>query len=136
MNPREVVTAFLTRKGKILAVKRSKNVRTYRGCWAGISGYVEEEPLQQAKTEIREETGLDDEDFQLVNRGKPLRVEDSQNKNSWLVYPFCFKLLGDKQIKLNRENTAYRWIRPEEIKNLETVPDLDKTWERIKCPIN
>ena len=53
-----VVTCFLTHRGRILLLKRSDRVGSYRGRWAGVSGYMETEPDAQALVEIFEETGL------------------------------------------------------------------------------
>lgn len=54
-----VVTCVLTdKKGNILILKRSNKVRTYKGLWSGISGYIEEneKPIDTPFKEIREET--------------------------------------------------------------------------------
>ena len=44
--PTHVVTCFLLRRTRdgdeILLVRRSQRVRTYRGSWASVSGYVEQ----------------------------------------------------------------------------------------------
>ena len=62
----KVVTIFLIHEGKILLLKRSTNVRTMKGMWAGISGYLEnEDPLIQALKEIREESGLSESQVDL-----------------------------------------------------------------------
>ena len=54
-----VVTAFLRHQDRVLLVRRSDRVGTYQGRWSAISGYLEDDaPLQQAYREIREETGL------------------------------------------------------------------------------
>ena len=51
---REVVTAFLRARGKILIVRRSRKVGTYQGRWSGISGYLEDPtPHAQVLREIR-----------------------------------------------------------------------------------
>jgi ADP-ribose pyrophosphatase YjhB (NUDIX family) len=39
----DVVTVFLTHRSKILVLKRSREVGTYKGHWAGVSGYLESE---------------------------------------------------------------------------------------------
>ena len=54
--PRAVVTSFLQHEGKILVLRRSERVSTYRGCWAGVSGSIDgrRTPEQQARLEIRE----------------------------------------------------------------------------------
>ncbi|MFQ5925733.1 MAG: NUDIX domain-containing protein, partial [Dehalococcoidia bacterium] len=68
MEERHVVTCFLEHDNKIKLFRRSERVGVYRGRWAGVSGYVEEgnTPYQQALEEIEEETGLGEEDIQLV----------------------------------------------------------------------
>ena len=61
MDERHVVTCFLERGGQIMLLRRSEHVSTYRGKWAGVSGYIEEgsSSSQQAWTEIEEGAGLD-----------------------------------------------------------------------------
>jgi len=132
MTTEKVITAFLVKDDKILLVKRSPEVGTYSGRWSAISGYLEKSPLQQAKTELREETGLSNEDFKLVKKGDFLKIKDRSKKRNWIVYPFRFKLVNEKPIKLNRENTEYRWVKPGKIRELKTVPNLEKTWERVQ----
>ena len=60
MDERHVVTCFLEHDGQIMILRRSERVGTYRGKWAGVSGYIEEgsTPSQQAWIEIKEEAGL------------------------------------------------------------------------------
>ena len=56
---KKVVTSFIRHRGKILVLRRSEKVGTYKGKWAGVSGYLEDPtPLAQALREINEETGL------------------------------------------------------------------------------
>jgi len=80
MEETRVVTCFLEHGGKIPLLRRSQRVGTYRGRWAGVSGYVEEgnTPYVQALKEMREETGLSEQDVQLVKEGKPLEVIDAE----------------------------------------------------------
>jgi ADP-ribose pyrophosphatase YjhB (NUDIX family) len=55
-----IVTAFIEYQGKVLLLRRSQKVKSMKGKWAGVSGYIEtqQEPLRQAFKEVREETGL------------------------------------------------------------------------------
>ena len=81
-SPPHVVTAFLLRtdrgRDEILLVRRSERVRTYRGAWAAISGYLEPgvTPLDQAYTELSEEASLPRDAVELLRVGAPLPVRD------------------------------------------------------------
>lgn len=127
---RNVVTAFLEHDGKILLVRRSQAVGTYQGRWSGISGYLEHEPLEQALIEIREETGLSDNDVELVKQGEPLEILDAEQNRRWRVHPFLFHVKRPDVIQLDWENLELRWIVPSEIDNYETVPSLKQTLAR------
>lgn len=122
---REVVTAFLRSAGKILLVQRSAKTGTYQRRWAGISGYLEDAtPLQQALREIREETGLEETTVHLTRAGKPLEVPAPELATCWVVYPSLFDIDTPDQIRLDCENTALRWILPEQLPAYPTVPGL------------
>ena len=41
------------------------------------------------------------------------------------MFPFLFET-NETEIKLNWENSEYKWINVNELKNYETVPSLDK----------
>lgn len=128
---RSVVTSFIRREGKILIVRRSNKVGSYRGKWSAISGYLEEEePLVQAIKEIEEETGIIKEKLTFVRKGEPLLVLDGERE--WLVHPFLFEVEGGVEVKLDWENIEHRWIDPEELDSFDTVPSLKETYDRVK----
>jgi len=128
----DVVTVFLTWGGKVLVLKRSDKVGTYKGHWAGVSGYVESaDPLKQAYVEMAEEVGLGKEDVSMVRIGKPLEVFDPARERAWRVHPFLFVVQKPDKIRLDWENVEMRWILPEEIAQLQTVPALKETLERV-----
>ena len=56
----DIVTVFIEYQAKILLLRRSQNVKTMKGKWAGVSGFIEksEPPVSRALTEIQEETGM------------------------------------------------------------------------------
>lgn len=133
MEERQVVTCFLEHESKIPLLRRSQRVGTYRGRWAGVSGYIEEgnTPYEQALKEIREETGLSQEDVQLVKEGQPLEVIDEELGRKWVVHPFRFRVMSPQKIRIDWEHTEMKWIDPKEIGKYETVPKLAETWERV-----
>ena len=124
----KIMTCFLKNDDKILILKRSDKVKSMKGLWAGISGIIEknEEPLSRAKIEIFEELGLDEGQIKLVTTGDEMRILSPQYQNhEWEVYPFLFEAKNPK-IKLNWENSEYKWIKSDEVTNYETVPSLEK----------
>ncbi|GAI08379.1 unnamed protein product, partial [marine sediment metagenome] len=58
--------------GEILLLRRSERVGSYRGRWAGVSGYIEKTPDEQAMVEIEEETSLRGETTSLINKKEVL----------------------------------------------------------------
>ena len=99
-----------------------------KGLWAAISGIIEgnEEPLQRAKTEIFEETGLTEDSIVLLKTAPQMRISSPQYANhEWMVFPFLFSV-KEPRIKLNWEHSEYKWINVNEISKYQTVPSLDK----------
>lgn len=126
-----VVTAFLAHQGEICLVKRSSEVRTYQGRWSGISGYLQGNPRDHFAVEIQEETSLTPYEYTLVRQGRQLAITDEEYSCIWFVHPFLCEVHDPSRITLDRENTEYRWVKPEEIKRMETVPGLWDAYERV-----
>ncbi len=131
-----VVTCFLLRRGEggdsILLLRRSDRVGTYRGRWAGVSGYLEAaSPLEQAYREIEEEVGLGRRDVRLLAEGETLIVPDENIDTRWTVHPFLFEALRPERLRLDWEHTESRWLKPEEMARLETVPGLVDVLARV-----
>jgi len=124
-----IVTSFIKNNDKILILKRSNKVKSMKCLWAGVSGIIEKNdttPLARAKTEILEETGIDEEEIVLLKANERIKIKAAQYKNhEWSIFPFLFKT-KNLEIKLNWENSEFQWIKPNEIKNYETVPELEK----------
>ena len=123
-----IVTSFIKNDDKILILKRSDKVKSMKCLWAGISGIIEgdETPLTRAKIEIFEEAGIHEEQIELLKAVQQIKISAPQYKNhEWNIFPFLFKAKNPK-IKLNWENSEFKWIEPNEIKNYETVPELEK----------
>jgi 8-oxo-dGTP diphosphatase len=134
MTERHVVTCFLVRSdGRVLLLKRSASVGTYRGRWGAAAGYLESgvTPEAQARTEVREETGLTEDDAALVASGEPLVVEDAALGRRWVVHPFRLLVSNPERVRLDWESDAGEWVEPAEIATRETVPGLAAAWKRV-----
>ncbi len=128
MRSTKIVTSFIKDNEKLLILKRSDKVKSMKGLWAGISGIIEknEEPLKRAKIEIFEEVGITEDLITLVKTSEEMRINSPQYENhEWEIFPFLFEAKNPK-IKLNWENSEFKWINVEELENYETVPSLQK----------
>lgn len=117
----------------ILLLQRSSKVGSYKGRWAGCSGYMEkdEDPDKRAIIEIQEELKIPSDQITLIKKGDPLEIKDK--KITWVVHPYLFETETD-QIQLDWEHNKYMWLSPEEMEliNFETVPKLKETYDRVK----
>jgi len=128
MRSTKIVTSFIKDNEKLLILKRSDKVKSMKGLWAGISGIIEknEEPLKRAKIEIFEEVGITEERIALVKTSEEMRINSPQYENhEWEIFPFLFEA-KNPIIKLNWENSEFKWINKEELENYDTVPSLQK----------
>ena len=75
---------------------------------------------------IFEEVGIREEDITLIKLGEEMRINSPQYENhEWEVFPFLFEA-KNPVIKLNWENSEFKWINIKELENYETVPSLEK----------
>ena len=125
-----VVTSFLEAPdGRILLLRRSEKVGTFRGRWAGVSGFLEEPtPLDQALREIVEETGVAPSELRLVHQAPPVYARDGDRL--FVVHPFRFRV-STESIRLDWEHTEFEWVHPSEIRQRSTVPKLDRAWTAV-----
>lgn len=133
MRSTKIVTSFIQDGQKLLILKRSNNVKTMKGLWAGISGIIEkdEEPLKRAKIEIYEEAGISEDQLKLVKNADMLKIHSPQYENhEWEIFPFLFEV-KEPEIKLNWENSEFKWITKDDLKNYKTVPSLEKVLSNL-----
>ena len=135
--PTHVVSCFLLRRDRgrdeTLLARRSDRVRTYRGAWGAISGYIEAEmtPLGQAYQEIAEETGFQPTDVTLLREGEPVAFRDAAIGQDWVVHPFLFLALSPDAARPDWEALGFAWIPPEQVASLDTVPRLAEALARV-----
>lgn len=128
MRSTKIVTSFIRNDDKLLILKRSNKVKSMKGLWAGISGIIEndEEPLKRAKIEIFEEVGITEDKITLIKTIEEMRINSPQYKNhEWEIFPFLFES-KNPTVKLNWENSEFRWITIDDLDKYETVPSLQK----------
>jgi ribose 1,5-bisphosphate isomerase len=127
------VTSFLQHEQRILLLRRSSEVGSYQGKWAGVSGSLEEDedPLERARIEIEEEVGLNSAQATLVRSGEPLRAFDEQKDTVWIVHPFLFEI-RERKIQLDWEHTESKWIEADDLSSYERVPKLKEAFERVR----
>ncbi len=131
MKETHVITVFLIHRGKIALLRRSDKVGTYKGCFSGISGYLEGDPDEHFRTELREETALQPEDYILLKKGGPVRVIDENLGKTWVVHPYLCEVRDPSKIKLDWENTELIWIDPRDMADYDTVPALKEAFDEV-----
>ncbi|MBN1786216.1 MAG: NUDIX pyrophosphatase [Candidatus Methanofastidiosa archaeon] len=127
---RHVVTSFLAKEGLFLLLKRSMRVSSYKGMWAGVSGSIEEgeSVMQAALREVREETGIGAGSLNVSCIGDTMRIPYTEF--DWVVHPVLF-VSATFSVSLNWENDSFRWLKREEMDELETVPGLIDALDNI-----
>jgi 8-oxo-dGTP pyrophosphatase MutT (NUDIX family) len=131
-----VVTCFVKCGDRILLLKRSDKVRTYRGKWCTVAGYIDEPKPVRAKAleELHEELGISEADVSSVVIGRSYEFFDPEARKTWIVHPVLVQVNRQPQIQLDWEHTEFNWIFPGEISSYETVPKLAESLSRVLSP--
>jgi 8-oxo-dGTP diphosphatase len=139
LRPTHVVTCILLRtdqqETRMLLVRRSQKVGSYRGHWAGVSGFVEPNvtPDEQAYTELEEETSLQRDQVRMLRRGAVVDYSDAKLGRHFYIHPFLFEALTPELVRIDWEATEMRWIVPSELPSFETVPKLQEVYQSALC---
>ena len=128
-----VITVVVKYKEEILLLKRSDKVLTYRGKWQVVAGYLDEiRPLKEkVLEELREEIGVLENNIKKIKYGKMFEFHDRDIGKAWIVNPVLVELKEKPQIKIDFEHTEFKWIKPEEIKKFDFVPNLRESMKRV-----
>lgn len=128
------IACLIEQEGKILLVRRSNDVDNYKGKWDVITGFIDNpniSTLDHALLEIEEEIGLTQDELLEVDIRKPYKYNNKFLKKTWMIFPVLVRLKSDPNIKLNNENTEFKWIDPKDAHNYDTVPDFEKFLQHI-----
>ena len=131
MEETEVVTVFLRHQSDILLLRRSDEVGSYAGKWGAVAGHAEGDPDKAVQQEVREETGLEDDDIDCVRLGDPFSVTDRELSVRWTVHPYLFDC-KQREVKPNWETETYEWAPPTAILRRETVPQLWQSYDSVR----
>lgn len=102
-----VAVTVLVRRGRsVLAMQRASTAEAGAGLWEGVSGRVRpgEEPLQAARREVEEETGLR---VQITER--PIAVYAARRSDEPMTVIVFLAEHSAGEPVLSEEHDAYRW---------------------------
>lgn len=114
-------------------MKRSEKVGAYKGKWNTVTGYLDELKTicEKALEELQEELGLSRKDILQIKLGTSYEFFDPRVKKTWLVHPVLVELKQKPDIKLDWENTEYKWIYPKDLLRFDIVPLLEESLRRV-----
>ena len=128
-----VITVIVKYEDEILLLKRSDKVRTYKGKWQVVAGYLDElRPLKEkVLEELREEIGVLENNIEKIKYGKMFEFHDKAIGKTWIVNPVLAELKEKPKIKIDFEHTEYIWIKPDQIEKFDFVPNLKESIKRV-----
>jgi NADH pyrophosphatase NudC (nudix superfamily) len=127
-----VINCVIEHDGKILLVKRSKNLRFYPEYWNGISGFLDDSKSIEEKVqeELREELNIESDKIQKISGGPILVQEALDYKKTWIVFPAHVIISTDKY-KLDREASEAKWLAFSEVRSKKLLPGFDEVLSSI-----
>jgi 8-oxo-dGTP diphosphatase len=126
LQTRKVASTFVEYKGKILILKRSRKVGSYRGRWGVVSGHIEEGETEEETSlkELKEEIGLDPNLIEKLIKSTTFELSDTKLGIRWEITPFRAILKTKPDIKIDWEHVKFLWINPSELSKFKTAPLL------------
>ena len=130
VSEKHVVTSILKDRSKILLLQRSDRVGSFKGLWAGVSGFIEdgETDDEAVRREMEEEIGFNK--LKLLKHAEPKRFRDGDVV--WCVHPYLFGV-KDPDIRTDWEHKKFEWVAPEDVAEYQTVPGLQQVVSALLC---
>ena len=121
-----VVILIKKRQKKVLLMLRDKRSSTFQHLWGFAGGLVDklddnviEHPIQTAKREVLEETGI------VVK--KLFFIEKEQRKNTTVFFFYCTDFEGEmKRECILEEHSAAAWVEVKDFSKAKTIPGSSK----------
>ena len=128
-----VINVVVEYKDKILLLKRSDKVNSYKGKWNTIGGYLDEiVPLKKkVEEELREELGITDLEKAKISYGESYEFHDREIGRTWIIFPVLVEFQTKPKIKIDWEHTEFKWIKHGEIGKFDCVPKIEKIFKML-----
>ena len=128
------VSTVVQREDAVLLVKRAKP--PFEEVWAFPGGKVEfgESLKAAARREVLEETGLDVEIEEQIDRAEILQGHETAGVDAYhyVLIVFAARYIGGEPTAGDDASEA-RWFRAEELRSVETTPDTARILARLGC---
>lgn len=120
-----IVMCTIVHGEKMLLVKRGHGLADANGYWSTVNGFIDElkSPAEFAVQEIDEELGFKIKTTQ-VKTAPSYSVKGMKERRTYIVFPCLVKLDKEPKIKLNEENTDFKWIDRSELESFNILSDL------------
>ena len=128
--PRTLI--FLFNNNKVLLIKQNEKEKIGFGRWNGVGGHVEkgENPIESAKRELVEETGL-------IIRKLSLRFITILEKEENIgISLFIFAGRTNQRILKESDEGKLKWIRVVDLEKYQVMDDLIELIELIQNPLS
>lgn len=118
-----VLNTVVRYRGKILLVKRSRNMNLYPAYWNGISGFLDDQKSLEEKVqeELFEETGISPEAISKITLCGIFNQEAPDIGKTWIVHAVLAEVTTD-QITLDWEAETYVWVDPSRALDYQLLP--------------
>jgi len=131
-NSAPIVSIFVKYKDEFLLLKRSDKVNVYKGKWNSLTGYLDKPNfIEQIVEEVEEELGFGKEYFLSTQFGDHYEIFDDKINKKWIIFPVLLELNDKPDIRLNWENSEYKWIKPGELNNFDIIPDVEEGLKKL-----
>jgi len=127
-----VINCVVEHQGKILLVKRSKDMRLYPNYWNGISGFLDDNKNleDKVKEELAEELDIKAEKIQQITQ-KPVLIQEAlEYKKTWIVFPMHV-VVATGHYKLNEEASEAKWLTLDQARGLKLLPGFSEVLDEI-----